>query len=241
MLPRTIKCELKRNDCLKNLQKRCMMYLLQSLGVMDIKTTGDLLQIFVRIDFLTKQLKSKCNVNFLCKEGCASCCSEYFYVSKTEYMVIVDYLAKSKADIHAIIQKSRRIKDFVKSNYKSEYAKLISNTVSLDDFNDNGLSLNVPCIFLQDNKCTVYNVRPIICRLYGISSEYNLCHKVAHESSSKSLDSMTVPIPYAPEWQYGIDYEMVDNKVVLHKPYPLFWWFSDKEQVIKDIKRKANE
>lgn len=73
--------------------------------------------------------------------SCGKCCYDNVGLSACEFLNILDFL-----------QKEDRIKETVSAVenwYMNQYVKV------------------QPCIFLKDNRCTVYEVRPLTCRLFG--------------------------------------------------------------------------
>ena len=96
-----------------------------------------------------------------CKNGCSWCCYKQVEVSPLEVFAITNHL-ESKHD-------------------KFEINDLISHLTELDKIT-NGLSplsrlkAKLPCAFLVDNSCSIYEVRPLACR-GGNSIDADLCRR----------------------------------------------------------------
>ncbi|MEG2372443.1 MAG: YkgJ family cysteine cluster protein [Hydrogenoanaerobacterium sp.] len=184
------------------------------------------------------ELQQKENrIKFFCYKGCSACCDEYFYVSKGEYLAINQYLSEHGITAETI-EKAAEQKHRLKEVYSEEYNKLNSTTFKANGFDDNQISKGfAQCIFLKDGACSIYPVRPIICRLYGISHSYAVCEGIMEkckvfwhnrEKMQEKLKAHTVDIPYDERWSAGIDYIIDNGNTVFLKPFPLFWWFSGK-------------
>jgi len=84
-------------------------------------------------------------IRFECQQGCANCCKingGLVVVSDIEVKNISKYLNISQED------------------FLNEYTLQVGKYTSLIDKNE------TDCIFLEDNKCSVYPVRPIQCRTF---------------------------------------------------------------------------
>lgn len=193
-----------------------------------------LLKKYVMLDKEIERKRSENNVKFICHKGCDNCCSSYFYVSQIEYFAIKRYLEKNNADFKQLKEKARIVLDLLKCSHVAEYNKLKSLINDLDEiFDDEALSYFRQCIFLNKGCCSIYSVRPFICRLHGVSNKFVVCDKVYNKSKqmlSKRLDidklkNYTVDVPYREEYKNNVDYFILDNgRVNYIRPYPLFWW-----------------
>jgi len=80
---------------------------------------------------------------FQCEEDCAGCCGPVFW-SRAEDQLINEWLSK------------RGMKK------KKRYIKLDTSTVN---------KVDITCPYIQNARCQIYPVRPLICRLYGAVEE----------------------------------------------------------------------
>jgi Fe-S-cluster containining protein len=103
-----------------------------------------------------------------CKEGCSYCCR--------------------KPGVLASIPELLRILERVRQNFsESEVARLAERArgyaAQMEGRNcDDLVDESVPCPLLVDDRCSVYEVRPLVCRGYN-STDVNAC-RAAHENSS---------------------------------------------------------
>lgn len=240
----TLKNYSKRNFLLKSLYIYGISFPIKILGGINIISVNELIEIYRQIDNEARSPASRNKVKFICKKGCFECCSDYFYVAKIEYTTILHYLKSTGTDILPIISSCEEKLQQFKTSHHEEYTSLKNNDYSM--FTDTSNIKVSNCPFLgSNNECLVYDVRPLICRLYGISHSYGVCNKIKKQSSMlfnrKKVDYYklihhTVDIPIEPYLQ-GIDYDIIDGQRRYLKPYPLFWWFADKKQVLYDLEQ----
>ncbi|MDF2550100.1 MAG: hypothetical protein K0S07_1167 [Chlamydiales bacterium] len=87
----------------------------------------------------------KKGLNFKCT-GCGACCTKtpgYIWVSKEEIEKIATFLKISLEE------------------FASKYLRSIGNKLSLKE-----LPVTYDCIFLKENRCSIYPVRPVQCGTY---------------------------------------------------------------------------
>lgn len=135
------------------------------------------------------------NTNSTCHKGCTNCCTGDFPISITEFFMILNYLNIKYG------------KDFIK-----KYEERAS--VSIPE---------QPCIFVNDTNgaCDIYEVRPLICRKYGLYEACTKCYKMNHKTELLNKERVTLdntvffPHPDLP------------GKKVFIEPRTLIYWFSD--------------
>jgi Fe-S-cluster containining protein len=88
-----------------------------------------------------------------CKKGCAECCKIAVRVSDLEVIIIKNYLDKNKISYRQIKPKKE-----IPQNSKPD--GLIGEQYTGKE-----------CPFLKDNICTIYPVRPYVCRKYIVFEE----------------------------------------------------------------------
>ena len=96
---------------------------------------------------------------FQCKEGCADCCGPV-ELSRLEYMRCIQVSGRTAEDVGQQMQNNLK---------QGIYA--------------------CPLLDTKTNRCTVYDVRPAICRLFGVVKNQLICpHGYAPESSALLSD-----------------------------------------------------
>ena len=86
-----------------------------------------------------------------CHSGCDCCCYNQIEVTPPEALLLGDYVAKnfSQEDRQALTARLERLAGIKAGKTKTEIARLRQG---------------LPCPFLAVGKCTVYPVRPLVCR-----------------------------------------------------------------------------
>jgi Fe-S-cluster containining protein len=111
-----------------------------------------------------------------CKEGCSYCCCKPgVLTSVPELLRILDHVQSvfSADEISALAERARR------------YASQIEGR-SFDDPTDE----SVPCPLLLDGRCSVYEVRPLVCRGYN-STNVDACRR-AHRDADELVPIFSV-------------------------------------------------
>jgi Fe-S-cluster containining protein len=111
-----------------------------------------------------------------CKEGCwYCCCKPGVLTSIPDLLRILDHIRSTfgAGDVAALDERARR--------YVAQM-----NGRSFDDLVDE----SVPCPLLVDGRCSVYEVRPLVCRGYN-STNVDACRK-AHEDADVLIPTFAV-------------------------------------------------
>lgn len=90
--------------------------------------------------------------NKVCRKGCCGCCSNDFEIGISEYFMILRFL---------------------NIRYGEDYVQSISEKAKISFPADK-------CIFVNctDGSCEIYEVRPLVCRKYGLYGEFGGCSKL---------------------------------------------------------------
>ena len=112
--------------------------------------------------------------DIVCKKGCSYCCYQFVPVISFEINYIKDAVRKLKPSV----------KQKVKEQYLRSMQHFIDNTpdVPVVDYKYvNGVYGQlvgkdwIPCPFLVDNECSIYEVRPLTCHLHFQLDDPKLC------------------------------------------------------------------
>ncbi|MGM0282260.1 YkgJ family cysteine cluster protein [Enterococcus sp. AZ081] len=155
-----------------------------------------------------------------CPKGCSNCCNDLFDVSENEFLLILDEILRTggKSLVNRYKQKALEYEKYLQLNFPNVIKKLDSNMPRNNNvldllpymMRDSDWDRSKSCIFLDDGRCSIYNVRPVVCRKYGTC---NTCPISKNKPVDvNSLDEV-VNIVY-------------DGRIILKRPYPLFYWFS---------------
>jgi Fe-S-cluster containining protein len=130
-----------------------------------------------------------------CKPGCAACCRQLIPVTVVEAKALASALARMPA------KQSKEIRArFTRLLAEMETAGLLQPPPSSgdrprtalvssatdggvgerwDDVSHRYFALGIPCPFLVDNRCSVYDERPFVCREYSVTSPKERCAELA--------------------------------------------------------------
>lgn len=89
-----------------------------------------------------------------CQPGCSYCCHSHVYILPLEALLIYSYITS-----HLNRESLSLLKETIAQNLRVTKDKAQKKPVYLKD--------RTPCIFLNDHKCTIYPVRPFICRAWN--------------------------------------------------------------------------
>ena len=108
-------------------------------------------QVYNAIDSFFVNATQESKKEIQCKAGCTACCFIDVDVSVDEATVIIDYCRENGIEVDKA--------------YLTEQAAAGRKSYS-------GLSR---CVFLKDNLCSIYPVRPIACRKHWVKTDPDLC------------------------------------------------------------------
>lgn len=112
---------------------------------------GTIKEVYKAIDGFFNKAPVENKKEIQCKEGCTACCFIDVDISGDEAAIIVNYCNENGIEIDR--------------EYLTKQAAVGRKTYS-------PLSR---CVFLKDNLCTIYAVRPIACRKHWVKTDPALC------------------------------------------------------------------
>lgn len=136
-----------------------------------------------RIDeFVAAAFNQPQNHKPCCTKGCHACCSELVIASNAE----VDYILESLSEVDKAIIAAKlpewieKVKPLLNQNCIEEKLALSYRL------------LNAPCVFLKDGLCSVYERRPMGCRVYFAYSNPENCEgpEREHQMFAKFPDKL---------------------------------------------------
>ena len=132
----------------------------------------------------------------LCKKGCPDCCTNDVAISVIEFFHILNHIGVKYGE------------DFVKECSKKAKS----------------FNLTSRCIFIDSTSsiCKAYEVRPIICRKYGLYKTFTDCpHILADNQAKNSLITSEILL------EENIDYFHIGNKRIINPSKTLHYWFAN--------------
>lgn len=113
-----------------------------------------------------------------CKIGCSFCCYSRVSLTPAEAILISHYIKENYS-----LKKTDDLLKRATNNLRITQGKSDEERINLWG--------KTPCIFLQDDTCSIYNVRPLICRAWH-SLSADQC-SVAFHTSDKDAEIDTTP------------------------------------------------
>ena len=147
----------------------------KELGHNEEDILNSIKDIYKQTDGLVKELQLEYGINNnTCEENsCADCCKKTFpIITYSEYLYIKKWLENQPKSYQDEIKlKSLEIVNRYMKTYKSE-PPFITNEISYINtkVTEYPKEFTCTCPFLKDDKCTVYESRPFMCRAYGYST-----------------------------------------------------------------------
>ncbi len=109
-----------------------------------------------------------------CQAGCSHCCNIGTLVAEPEAIVIGKAIGRPLADVPA--QRATRALDAMQGGDAMKQAEAVRNMVHSEFY-------GVPCTFLVEGRCSIYEHRPMSCRyLVNFDSDALLCRLVPGET-----------------------------------------------------------
>ena len=103
------------------------------------------------------------SIDFTCHEGCSTCCTQSVMMTTAEGRLIMDFLCKEGREIPELPDTSARPVPACTTNALA--ACCLEEREVPPEADE--LWVYDSCIFLEDDRCTIYSVRPFSCRSFG--------------------------------------------------------------------------
>lgn len=122
-----------------------------------------------------------------CQKGCAACCRQMIPVSPPEAFALMEAIHTLPQDHQARIKQN-----LAQTRLRLQMAGLLSSLQDLanspnqmtdedlDSLNRAYYALRLPCIFLENEICSIYEHRPAGCRGHLVSSPAELCQDMVN-------------------------------------------------------------
>lgn len=161
-----------------------------------------------------------------CKLGCAACCRMLVPLSAPEAFALREYVEQLPTDRRTLLQqristtKDRLTREAVwdRLNDVAEASRPMPDE-ELDPINRAYYALRIPCPYLEDEMCSIYEARPAACRELLVTTPAELCQDLVQNPVTPLPVSMRIgsilglvwgtltsspprliPLPMALEW-----------------------------------------
>jgi len=172
------------------------------------------------IRLVTNKLASDGN-SVSCRKGCCHCCHYLLPVSTPEafrlaYEILTMPPIRQEAILISTIDAAKKI---MEHGLPEPENNPIANRPDLQDISNWYKELTLPCPFLVDDSCCIYNIRPLVCREYMVTSPPDNCKK----NSTTPPDTVTLPVTTAKILMDIADELESDHLKVIPLPLSLVW------------------
>lgn len=139
-------------------------YVAHAYGALNDAPAGKkVIQVYRRLD----ALQSASQDVVACQKGCTYCCYYHIYVTPLEVFTIAEHVAQwQETQRNDLIEKLRAY------CHKTAGIGLAEH-----------IALNIRCVFLRDQACSIYAIRPIACRRHH-SGDVAVCERVFDNTRS---------------------------------------------------------
>ncbi|GGN94387.1 YkgJ family cysteine cluster protein [Saccharibacillus kuerlensis] len=174
-----------------------------------------------------------------CREGCSSCCSDYFPISQVEFELLLVYMERhwSKDEVAEAFERAEENLLLLKQENAQLYASLthtIDRKGELDAVRQHAGRNSFPCPLLDQatGRCRVYPVRPFICRTHGSSHTFygswrerlqpeRVCEYIDGGRSHRKITPNVAD--FWPHYEALSDVRVGPQRRPLRQ-YPIFYW-----------------
>jgi Fe-S-cluster containining protein len=132
----------------------------------------------------TRQMIEETGEKISCVKGCGTCCCNLVAISQVEARRIHDVVETLSEPRRSHVQAR-----FAEAHKRLERAGLMEKLRAADQWTDVEYAMlvgtyfqqAVPCPFLEEDSCSIYQERPITCREYLVTSPPEYCERLGSE------------------------------------------------------------
>lgn len=106
--------------------------------------------------------------------GCSDCCSNTFpTMSYTEFKYMMAWVEENNYDLSEVYKKAEEIQKDYAEKFKGKRLEIVDKSLPENDYrgSENPNNYKFSCPFLIDNRCSVHEARPILCRAFSSSTD----------------------------------------------------------------------
>lgn len=155
-----------------------------------------------------------------CKKGCSFCCHQFIDLFEVEIEDIKNYLKNSLDTRTKNIIKHNIINWLDHFNKNTSHDRILTGTDLYIHYNRKMADDKIPCPLLIDDKCSIYEIRPIVCRIHYVESSPEKCE----------IDPLRNSEPVAKKLKRDLMYEIAqtDKSGIFPLPYAIATVFLPK-------------
>ena len=160
-----------------------------------------LIESVATIDVKTRSLS-----NF-CKAGCSHCCCHFFKTTSTEATAITYYLLTNEEILSKFIDNFIAIQNNYPYKLQLREECDPSDREQTKEANDKYFQQKIPCDFLVDGLCIIYETRPLVCSAYIAFAPGRICSFEPKGYIPKEINKVFLDTKYWFEVQARIRYK----------------------------------
>jgi Fe-S-cluster containining protein len=128
---------------------------------------------------VTAERAAKAGKKLSCRDGCAACCRHAVPIAPAEARLIAQSLDRQPEERQAVLrERFRHAAARIEECGIAQGVRDISKAGGRDALHALGLryfALGIPCPFLEEERCSIYEIRPMRCREYLVVSPAEYC------------------------------------------------------------------
>jgi Fe-S-cluster containining protein len=164
-----------------------------------------------------------------CREGCCSCCSLYVEAPIQECEAIVYWLYQNDEVLTTFLQKYPLWRDRIRENgdlFKQcgefwNTERTADNAQILmpkyDEIQQRYFKQNIPCPFLHNSKCSIYDVRPYLCAAHIAISPREWC-----DPDSPNKPKVRTAVPLEIMYDCSFYYKNLSQHIIAFMPIAIY-------------------
>lgn len=125
-----------------------------------------------------------------CRAGCGACCRQYVPISAMEARRLIEYVGRFPEPRKTeVLARFARAAEAIRAAGLADLLARASEA-SLPEVEHATAAyfrLGIPCPFLENESCSIYEERPLICREYLVSTPPELCAQLSPQIDSVRL------------------------------------------------------
>jgi len=135
-----------------------------------------------------------------CRKGCGACCRQPVPISPAEARLLAGIIQNMPDAAQAIIRARfddavRRLDESGLRDRATHYHRLSNDEVQAMVYEY--FQLGIPCPFLEDESCSIYPFRPLVCREYLVISPAEHCATLAEDQIQRLQFPVSVAAAFA--------------------------------------------
>ena len=128
---------------------------------------------------LAEQGAKKLGEQVSCREGCGACCRQAVPITPVEARAIAEWLDQQPTERQALLrERFRRAAARLEEAGIAQALREVGPEISREALHDLGLryfEIGIACPFLEEERCSIHEIRPLRCREYLVVSPAELC------------------------------------------------------------------